>query len=37
VETGNPSACTTVNWKECKRETALYVLYLTVIKSECVT
>jgi hypothetical protein len=33
VETENPSACATVNWKVCKREIALYRLYLDVITS----
>jgi hypothetical protein len=37
VETGNPSACAVVNWKVCKSAIALYCLYLSVIKRECVT
>jgi hypothetical protein len=37
VETENPSACATVNWKVCKSAIALYHLYLNVIKGECVT
>jgi hypothetical protein len=32
----NPSVCVTVNWKVCKSKTALYDLYLNVIKRECV-
>jgi hypothetical protein len=32
VETENPSACATVNWKVCKSAIALYCLYLSVIK-----
>jgi hypothetical protein len=37
VKTQNPSACTTLNWKVCKPAIALYCLYLSVIKTECVT
>jgi hypothetical protein len=45
LKTKNPSVCvcvcvcvcSTVNWKVCKTEIALYGLYLSVIKSECVT
>jgi hypothetical protein len=37
VETENPGACTTVNWKVCKSAISLYDLYLSVIKSECVS
>jgi hypothetical protein len=37
VETANLSACTTVNWNVCKSAIALYCLYLSVIKRECVT
>jgi hypothetical protein len=37
VETENPSACATVNWKVCKWARTLYCLYVSVIKSECVT
>jgi hypothetical protein len=37
VKTENPSVCATVNWKLCKPEIALYCLYLSVIKRECVT
>jgi hypothetical protein len=37
VETGNPNACATMYCKVCKSATALYGLYLSVIKSECVT
>jgi hypothetical protein len=37
VKTGNPSACATVNWKVCKSAIALYCLYFSVIKRECVT
>jgi hypothetical protein len=32
VETGNPSACATVNWKLCK---SVIALYLSVIKRTC--
>jgi hypothetical protein len=32
VETENPSACVTVNWKVCKSAIALY---LNVIKRDC--
>jgi hypothetical protein len=35
VKTGNPSACTKLNWKVCKSATALYCLYLNVIKRDC--
>jgi hypothetical protein len=35
VKTGNPSACTAVNWKVCKSAIALYCLYLSVIKGGC--
>jgi hypothetical protein len=37
VETENPSACATVGCKACKSAIALYCLYLSVIKRECVT
>jgi hypothetical protein len=37
VKAGNPSACAEVNWKLCKSAIALYCLYLSVIKRECVT
>jgi hypothetical protein len=37
VETGNPTACSTVIWKVCKTEISLYDLYVSVITSECVT
>jgi hypothetical protein len=37
IESENPSACATVNWKVCKSAIALYCLYLNVIKRECVT
>jgi hypothetical protein len=33
VETGNPSACAMVECNWCKREIALYRLYLNVITS----
>jgi hypothetical protein len=36
VETDNPNACATVNWKVCKSAVALYCLYLSVITKECV-
>jgi hypothetical protein len=32
VNTENPSACATVNWKVCKSVIVLYYLYLSVIK-----
>jgi hypothetical protein len=35
VETENPSACATVNWKVCKSAIVLYCLYLSVIKRGC--
>jgi hypothetical protein len=37
VETENPNACATVNSKVFKSAIALYCLYLSVIKRECVT
>jgi hypothetical protein len=37
VETENPSACATVNWKDFKLAIVLYCLYLSVIKRDCVT
>jgi hypothetical protein len=37
VETGNPSACATVNCKVCKSAIALHCLCVRVIKSACVT
>jgi hypothetical protein len=37
VETGNPSACATVIWIVRKTEIELCDLYLSVIKSECIT
>jgi hypothetical protein len=37
VERENPSACALVNCKLCKSAIALYCLYVSVIKSECVT
>jgi hypothetical protein len=37
VETVNPSACATVCYKLCKSAIVLYGLYVSVIKSECVT
>jgi hypothetical protein len=37
VERKNPSACATVDCMLCKREIALYRLYVDVITSECVT
>jgi hypothetical protein len=37
VKSGNPSACATMSWKMCKSAIALYCLYLSVIKRECVT
>jgi hypothetical protein len=37
VETGNPSACATVCCKVCKAVRGRCCLYLSVIKSECVT
>jgi hypothetical protein len=36
VESGNHSACATVNWKVCKSAIALYCRRVSVIKSECV-
>jgi hypothetical protein len=37
VEKEDPNACATVNWKVYKSAIALYCLYLSVIKRECVT
>jgi hypothetical protein len=37
VESDNFSACAMLNCNWCKREIALYRLYLSVITSECVT
>jgi hypothetical protein len=37
VETENPSACATVNWKVCISAIALYYLHVSVIRCECVT
>jgi hypothetical protein len=37
VKTGNPSACAEVEWKACKSAIALCCLYLSVIKTVCVT
>jgi hypothetical protein len=34
VETENPNACATVNWKVCKSAIELYFLYLNVIKRD---
>jgi hypothetical protein len=36
-ETGNPSACATVNWKVCKWAIALYCLRVSVIQGGCVS
>jgi hypothetical protein len=37
AEQENTSACATVNFNWCKQEIALYILCISVIKSECVT
>jgi hypothetical protein len=37
VKSENSSACATVNWKVCKSARAQCDLYVSVIKSECVT
>jgi hypothetical protein len=37
VETGNPSACATVNWEVCISAIALYCLHVSGIRCECVT
>jgi hypothetical protein len=37
VKMENPSACAALKWKVCKSAIALYCLYLSVIKRECVT
>jgi hypothetical protein len=36
VEIENPSVCAIVNWKVCRSAIALYCMYLSVIKRECV-